>query len=440
MSKIFLVLSLFVLSFHGFAADQIQPIIVKIKSGHHLPLAEEMTGYKHLFDGIYLVFSETPEALKETLARSSSVARFYDNHRSDKRAFPKIDKAQMFDGNALNAFNDPQSSRQWHILNAERFGVSVLKTSEVFGKSTGTTITVAVVDSGVDYNHPDLKNVMWRNPREVAGNNVDDDGNGYVDDIHGLNMLSRDRNGRPSSKPMDNHAHGTHVSGIIAAEQNNNIGVSGVASNVRILAVRAVPDFGDETDADVAEAFLYAAKSGAKIINCSFGKSDKQGDLVYDTISHIGREYGVLVVAAAGNDSVDNDVQKSYPASYDNENLLVVASTTSSGGRSGFSNYGRVSVDLGTPGSNVFSTMPGSQYGPMSGTSMASPVASGIAADVLSRFPQLGPVQLKELLMRTAVPVNALKGITVSGGRADLFAAIQAMKTLVDEGAFLELK
>src|SRR5690606_16546063 len=144
------------------------------------------------------------------------------------------------------------------------------------------------------------------------------------------------------------------------------------------MAIRTVPNNGDETDIDVAESFLYAAKHGAKVINCSFGKANNEGgDLVKDTINHIGQEYGVLVVAAAGNSSQDIDRRLTYPASFDSETLMVVAATTSSGGMAYFSNYGRVNVDLAAPGSGIYSTTPGNRYGNMSGTSMASPNAAG---------------------------------------------------------------
>lgn len=424
-------LGLVLVSFSAFAGPKTsEPIVVKIKKDHHLPLIDGINGFRHLFDGIYLVFADSPEKVKGQLAEHASTERFYDNRRAQRTELPLAERT--FDETAWAAFNDPQASRQWHLKNASEHGISVSRAYTEYGKSQGEAVIVAVVDTGVDYNHPDLKNVMWKNPGEIAGNGVDDDGNGYADDVHGLNFLSRDRQGKPSPDPMDSHSHGTHVSGIIGAEQDNGVGVTGVASNVRIMAIRAVPDDGDETDADVSESFLYAARNGAKVINCSFGKSHKEGDLVYETIRHIGERYGVLVVAAAGNESSDNDRNKTYPASYDNENLLVIASTASGGARSFFSNYGLISVDLGAPGSGIYSTMPNGRYSSMSGTSMASPVAAGVAAEVFSRYPNLSPVQVKDALMRTTTPVNTLQGKTVTGGRIDLYQSLTALKNSLE--------
>ena len=192
-------------------------------------------------------------------------------------------------------------------------------------------IIVAVVDTGVDFNHPDLP--MWTNENEIPGNGIDDDNNGYIDDIHGINTLVRDSEGKATMNIMDTHSHGTHVSGSIAAIQNNALGVAGIASKAKIMALRTVPNSSDETDVDVTEAFIYAAENGAKVINCSFGKSvNERGMMVRDAINHIGRAHGVLVVAAAGNSRRNIDTYPTYPASFDSENLLVVASSTSNGG------------------------------------------------------------------------------------------------------------
>jgi subtilisin family serine protease len=225
----------------------------------------------------------------------------------------------------------------------------------------------------------------------------------------------------------DGHGHGTHVSGTIGAAQNNGVGIAGVASNVSIIGIRTVPNAADELDVDVVEAFLYAARQGARIINCSFGKANNEGGLVVsETIKYIGEEYGVLVVAAAGNDSSNIDVNLTYPASFPNDNLLVVASTSSLlGGLSYFSNYGAKNVDVAAPGSSILSTTPGNSYGSMSGTSMASPNTAGVAAEVLSNFPQLSPVELKERIIRSVAPVTSFRNRMIAGGRVDLYSALQ---------------
>jgi len=287
-------------------------------------------------------------------------------------------------------------------------------------------VIVAVVDTGVDYNHEDLKDVMWKNTAEIPGNNIDDDGNGYIDDVHGINTLKRDSNGNATGDMADTHSHGTHVSGIIGAKQNNSVGIAGVAGNVKIMDIRTVPNNGDELDVDVVESFLYAAKNGAKIINCSFGKAHNEGGLaVSETIKHIGETYGVLVIAASGNSSQDIDRRLTYPASFENEHLMVIASTSKRGGMSYFSNYGKKNVDLAAPGSSIYSTTPGNRYSSMSGTSIASPASAGIAAEVLSQNPQLRPLELKELLMNSTTKVGRFSSKLVTGGRVDLYSALQ---------------
>ena len=209
--------------------------------------------------------------------------------------------------------------------------MSVTRTYANRRSSPKQEIIVAVVDTGVDYNHEDLP--MWINEGEIAGNGIDDDNNGYIDDIYGINTLVRDADGNATMNIMDTHNHGTHVSGSIAAIQNNNTRLLGLHQmQKKIMALRTVPNRSDETDVDVTEAFIYAAKNGAKIINCSFGKShNERGMMVRDAINHIGEEYGALVVAAAGNSMRNIDMYPAYPASFDSENLLVVASTSSSG-------------------------------------------------------------------------------------------------------------
>ena len=245
--------------------------------------------------------------------------------------------------------------------------------------------------------------------------------------MHGINTLKRRDDGSAYGNPMASHSHGTHVSGTIAAAQNNNVGIAGIASAVKIMAIRAVPNSSDETDLDVVESFLYAAKNGAKLINCSFGKSHNEGGMIVnETIDHIGKTFGVLIFAAAGNDyGRDIDSNKTYPASFESDYLLVVASTKKSGGLSWFSNIGEKSVDLAAPGSDVYSTVKDNKYANMSGTSMATPTAVGVAAEVLSHFPELGPLGLKKALMDSVTPVKKFQGKMVSPGRIDLFSSLQ---------------
>lgn len=409
-------------------------LVVKLKPGKKLPQLTHINGVKNLFGNLYILHTDGSESVYEKLSKDSSVEYVERNFKADKNELPKPQKAlPPMDMSLIQAgeFNDPQVGRIWSFQDAAKYGVSVNAAYKQYGTQSTQNIIVAIVDTGIDYQHEDLKDVVWKNENEIPGNGIDDDQNGYIDDIYGINTLVRDAQGRATVNNRDTHSHGTHVAGTIGARQNNSVGIAGIASNVKLMGIRTVPNNSDETDVDVAEAFVYAAKNGAKIINCSFGKGRNEGgNLIPETLKYIQDNYGVLVVAAAGNDSSDIDRNPTWPASHPSENLLVVASTASSGGMSGFSNYGKNSVDVAAPGSSIYSTTPGNRYESMSGTSMASPTTAGVAAEVLSHFPNLSPIQLKEVLMNSVTKVDRFNGKMISGGRVDLLKALELARTI----------
>ena len=404
-------------------------LFVKIKEGKQLPSSALIGKVKHLFANNYIVSTTNAVLLEKSLSKSNSVISTQKNYYGNIKVLPKLEKSsnKSFELDFFKAFNDPKIGKLWAFRDAKKNGVSVNKSYLAPLSTEKEDVIVAVVDTGVDYKHEDLKNVMWKNENEIAGNNIDDDNNGYVDDVFGIDTLTKNDEGVASGDPMASHFHGTHVAGTIAAEQNNNVGIAGIASSAKIMAIRTVPDTSDETDADVVESFLYAGEHGARIINCSFGKNKNEGGMIVnETIDHIGKTYGVLTIAAAGNDyGRDIDTKLVYPASFDSDYLLVVASTSKSGGLSFFSNIGVKSVDLAAPGSGIHSTIKNNKYGNASGTSMASPATAGVAAEVLSHFPELGPLQLKKVLMDSVTPVKKFKGKMVSGGRVDLHNSLQ---------------
>ncbi|MCB9093070.1 MAG: S8 family serine peptidase [Halobacteriovoraceae bacterium] len=329
------------------------------------------------------------------------------------------------------SFNDPQINRFIPYLDPEDNGVGMEKFYEQYPGEDAAEVIVAVVDTGVDYNHEDLVNKMWINHGEIPGNGIDDDENGYIDDVYGINTLVRDDNGLPTTDPIDGHYHGTHVAGIIAAEHNNGEGIGGVSRHAKIMAIRTVPNNSDETDLDVVDAFLYAAKNGAKVINCSFGKEISEGGtIVPEMIQYIYEEYGTIVIAAAGNDSFwgdwhDNDSEPKYPAAWDNDSLITVASSTRSGSLSSFTNIGLNSVDLAAPGSSIYSTMPGNDYGNLSGTSMAAPVVSGVLAELFSRYPEADGVSLKNIVMETVTKQSDFVGKMAAPGIINLYDSFE---------------
>ena len=437
MKSLLLILATITLTMNISFADNFHPnrLMVKVKTGETLPTSPFITKAKVLFGNVYVLYTNDLEKLNIELSNHPAIAIVEKDYKANKRELAKLVPTLISDKDLeAGPFNDPKISKQWTFKNATNNGISVSSSYLNRRTSPRKEIIVAVVDTGVDYNHQDLKNVMWTNPGEIAGNGIDDDGNGHIDDIHGINTLVRDANGNATMDMMDGHSHGTHVSGSIGAEQNNNIGIAGIASNVRIMGIRTVPNSSDELDVDVVEAFVYAAKNGARIINCSFGKARNEGGMIVsEAIEFIGKTYGTLVVAAAGNDSRNIDTRATYPATFQNETLLVVASTSSRGGMSYFSNYGIKNVDVAAPGSGIYSTVPGNKYSSMSGTSMASPNTAGLAAEVLAHFPDLSPVELKKVLMDSVTKVSRFSTKVMSGGRIDLEKALDLALTTSQE-------
>lgn len=274
-------------------------------------------------------------------------------------------------------------------------------------------IVVAVIDTGIDYNHPDLKNNMWVNDKEIPGNGIDDDNNGYIDDVYGWNAA------RKNGDPMDGNSHGTHCAGTIGAEHDNNIGVAGVMSEVSLMAVKFLTDEGSGNLADAVEAINYATKMNVDIMSNSWGGGGFSQTL--EDAIRAAKEKGILFVAAAGNDSRNNDTVPSYPASYNVDNVISVASHTAQNVLSSFSCFGRRSVHVAAPGTNILSTTPGGDYKVFSGTSMATPHVSGILGLLLSNEGRLPVLEVRNRLMATSVPAPAYRKTTQGGGRASAY-------------------
>lgn len=425
--------SMLFLSTNAIANYSPDELVVKMKANQQLPNISNEVKVQNLFGDVYILRGKNASQLKSQFEKLNNVEYVEHNAISERKSLPKPQALNPKDLKNFSAtsFNDPKVKNIWSFNNASKNGVSVDAAYRVHGNSATETITVAIVDSGLDVNHEDIKDVVWVNKNEIPGNKIDDDQNGYIDDVNGINTLVRDSQGRATGNNMDTHSHGTHVAGTIGAKQNNQIGIAGIASNVKLMGIRTVPNNGDETDVNVAESFIYAAKNGAKLINCSFGKSSNEGkNLIPDTLKFIHEKYGVLVIAAAGNDSSDIDRRPTYPASHTNENLLIIASTESGGRLSSFSNFGAVSVDVAAPGSSIYSTTPSNSYSSMSGTSMASPTTTGVAAEVLSQYPNLSALQLKQVLINSVTKIDRFKGRMVAEGRIDLLKALDLARTI----------
>ncbi len=289
-------------------------------------------------------------------------------------------------------------------------------------------VTVAVIDTGVNLNHPDLNSNIWTNQKELNGKpGVDDDQNGYVDDVHGWDFVHND------NSPFDDGHHGSHVAGIIAGALGNG-GVVGVAPNVKIMPLKGLYGFGSGELSDLVDAIYYAADNGASIINASWGgHMDELAEsrALKDAILYASNR-GVLFVAAAGNDAFDNDQIPMTPATFDVDGILSVAATTQSDTLASFSNTGAKSVDVAAPGAFVVSSISwnpqGQGFEAMSGTSMATPHVAGAAALLKSVNPKLTHKEIKEVLMSTGDDLRGLQGITVSGKRINVLNAVKEVK------------
>jgi len=294
------------------------------------------------------------------------------------------------------------------------------------GKATHEVI-VAVIDTGIDYNHPDLANNMWRNSGEIAGDNIDNDHNGYIDDVYGWDFYNHDasvcdyeQNSSQvkTASPEDNDNHGTHVAGIIAAVANNNIGIAGIASDIDIkimsLKVNGGKD-GSGSMEDAVAAIKYAEKMGATICNISWGALGYTNEL-----KNAIKQSNMLFVAAAGNFSDDNDKKPVYPASFQFDNMISVTAVNAQGELGHKANYGLGTVDVAAPGINIYSTIVGG-YGYMSGTSMAAPQVTAIAALLYSSHDYIEASEAKDIILNSVKTLPELKGLIKNAGIPDAY-------------------
>jgi len=326
--------------------------------------------------------------------------------------------------------------------------IGAVSASDMYAGMTFDTVIVAVVDTGVDLDHPDLEDVLWTNPGELPGDGSDNDGNGYVDDVHGWDFVNDDND------PNDEDGHGTHVAGVIGAITDNGTGVAGIAPNAVLMPLQFLDAGGSGYTDDFIDAIAYGIDNGARVLNNSWGGGAFDPALE-DAIIEAGNA-GVLFVAASGNDTTDNDVAPHYPSSYDIDNIISVSASTPWRDMAEFSNWGQVSVDIAAPGDEIISTNPTDgadgipeiayQIGyptsydcpaPWSGTSMASPSVSGAAAILFGLGDTLWPgswqtmspseqmTSVKDRILERSSRWPALSGTTVTEGHLDLGSLIE---------------
>ena len=320
--------------------------------------------------------------------------------------------------------NDPSANTQWSLDKSQVF--EALKLAATQTNQNTDPIIVAVVDTGVDLNHKDLKENIFINHNEIAANGIDDDKNGFLDDSQGFNFAARpgenDHNEEDPTSAQDDYQHGTHVAGIIGAVQNNGFGISGIAPNVKIMPLRWMIK-GSGWGSDAIDAIHYAVKMGARVINASWGGigySKALEEAVKDAEAK-----GVLFVVSAGNNKTDNDTIPRHPANLRFTNVIAVANTDEFDELAKTSNYGKSQVELAAPGENIYSTFLYNGFGKLSGTSMSAAHVSGVAALLLSVNSKLTAQEIKKILVDTVTPLPSLNGKTISGGRINALAALK---------------
>ncbi|HJR97329.1 MAG TPA: S8 family peptidase [Actinomycetota bacterium] len=385
-----------------------------------------------------------PQVARAT--RSAAVARSVAGAELDSKATPTVAVVEIPAGTNVQAAvvrlrRDPTvawAEPNWYrrplvLPDDPALQWSLTGTTEVtsaWNTQAGSPSTViAIIDTGAQVTHPDLNDNLWTNTEETQGNNVDDDGNGHKDDVYGWDFV------RNKATPSDVDGHGTHVAGIAAAEWNNNEGGSGVCPECSLMILRAGSQGAGFASSDVVAAVRYAADEGADVINLSIG-GPQWGKAERKALKYaIGK--GSLIVAAAGNESRNNDTidyspgfpaGPSYPASYDLPGLISVAASTQTEGYAGFSNVGRYSVDLAAPGMNILSTVPNDTYATFNGTSMSSPFVTGLAGLLRSANPSMTPVQMKNAILN-GIDKGLTTGRSITNGRVNALDSISTPDT-----------
>ncbi|MFN7768903.1 MAG: S8 family serine peptidase [Planctomycetaceae bacterium] len=325
--------------------------------------------------------------------------------------------------------NDPSFSQLWGLENLGGGGKVAdadIDAPAAWDVTTGSSsVVVGIIDTGIDYNHPDLAANIWTNPGEIAGDGIDNDANGFVDDIHGWDFFNEDSN------PFDDNGHGTHVAGTIGAVGNNGVGVVGVNWNVKMMGLKFLSGSGSGFSSDAIRAVNYATLMRERGVNVVATNNSWGGggyDAAMESAIRAAGDQGVLFVAAAGNDGANIETAGFYPASYNLDTIVSVAATTSSDTLAGFSNYGVTRVDLGAPGAAIYSTLPGNTYGTYSGTSMATPQVAGVVALAAAQFPGATSLQLKQAVMDSGDSLAALAGKTISGKRLNAASTLDWLR------------
>jgi subtilisin family serine protease len=401
-------------------------VLVKFKSGVSDEAIEALTNRLHDRVEDRIENADGVEAIDDLdNADATTVAAEYSKLPEVEYAEPNYEiKLEENEGPLVPVLpRDPQFEDQWALSNSGQRGGKKgadISAPLAWAKTTGSEdVVVAVLDTGVDYNHEDLSANMWTRPDTLAP--YHDNELGTIDDLNGFNAIDN------ATDPMDDNGHGTHCAGIIGAEGENDLGIAGVNWKVQIMPLKFMNAGGSGTTKDAIEAINYAIerkKAGVnvRIISASWGSTQRSRAL--EAVIRKAYENDILFVAAAGNSSTDNDRIPHFPSSYNVPNVISVAALDRHDQLASFSNFGAKSVAIAAPGVDILSTWLGNAYEEKSGTSMATPVVSGVAALVLAENPQMSVDALRKKLMASTDPIVALKGKTVAGGRINAAKAL----------------
>ena len=328
----------------------------------------------------------------------------------------------------LSEPSDPKYSEQWALKK--------VKALEAWGYTKGDeSIVIAVTDTGVDWKHEDLAKQIWLNTDEIPNNGIDDDNNGYIDDTRGWDFFSNDNN--PDDETSNrNPGHGTHCAGIIGAMGDNDIGVTGIAPIATIMPIRFLGADGSGDLMGATKAIDYAVDNNVNIISASWGAAVARQQMkpVLEAIAR-AKEKGIYFIAAAANNGNSNDLKEIYPANAGLDNVISVAASDPQDKKPSWSNYGRTKVDVAAPGLDILSTLPDNKYGTLSGTSMATPLVSGLVSLILSYAKEqekiFTPQQVKAILQQTGEQAE------VETACQCRISALNALTTIFDDALTL---